>query len=102
MALKQQEEARKRKKHLGALTGREEELWANVHELVAFRQAKSYAEAVNLLVDLRDLAKRGSSSDFSMRLTAFRKTYSNKPALLTRLVEGRPLTTWEIPKPLLS
>ncbi|MFB3906366.1 MAG: hypothetical protein ACE15E_23220 [Acidobacteriota bacterium] len=87
-ALEQQEEARKRKQHLDALTGREEELCARVHELVAIRQAKPYAEAVNLLVDLRDLAKRASSSDFSIRLTAFRTTHSNKPALLARLLEA--------------
>ncbi len=84
-ARRQREAAEKRKRHLDALTGREAELWAEVHKLIAMTQPKPYEQAISLLIDLRDLAQRASSSDFSERLAALRLANRNKPSLLERL-----------------
>jgi len=87
-AQKAREAAENRKRRLDALTGREEELWAEVEQLVAMTQPKPYEQAIVLLTDLRDLAKRSSSSDFSLRLSALRSSHRNKPSFLARLAKA--------------
>jgi len=55
-ALRQQkaEAERKRIQELLDLAGREEATWRWIDSLIGQRQAKPYAEATKLLVDLRD------------------------------------------------
>ena len=53
-ASREQEETEKRQKHLEALSGKEEILWAKVEDLIATKQPKRYDDAVSLLRDLRD------------------------------------------------
>jgi hypothetical protein len=52
---------------------------------VATKLPKNYDHAVQLLVDLRDLAARDDSAGFQMQLAAFRNAHARKPSLLARL-----------------
>jgi hypothetical protein len=56
------EAAAARKRYLASLRGREAELWRKVDDLVSYRQASTYKEAVERLKDLRDLAARKARS----------------------------------------
>ncbi len=57
----------------------------SVNNLIATRQPKSYDEAVQLLVDLRDLSRRNDGTDFHVRLEALRAEQARKPSLIHRL-----------------
>lgn len=74
-----------RGKHLDSLAGREGKLWTEVDSLVATKQPKNYDQAVKILVDLRDLAARGKSGDFGLRIEALRQTHAKKPSFIDRL-----------------
>lgn len=79
-------QARARAEHLDSLAGREAELWRRVEELIRATQPKPYDEAVALLADLRDLARReGATDDFGSRLAELRERHRNKPSLRARL-----------------
>jgi hypothetical protein len=56
-----------------------------VERLIATKQPKNYARALELLVDLRDLAAREGGSDFRLRLDALRAAHARKLMLLDRL-----------------
>jgi hypothetical protein len=85
-ARRRQEEIEKRKKHLKALSGKEEILWVKIEELIATKQMKRYDEAVSLLQDLRDLADlRGRNSDFSSHLNAVLTQHLRNGALMDRV-----------------
>ncbi|HST60624.1 MAG TPA: hypothetical protein VLK84_18130, partial [Longimicrobium sp.] len=85
-ARREQEKAAAREQYLTSLSGRAEELWAKVDEIVAAKRASEYDQAVALLCDLRDLAAREDSvSETEARLLAFREQYATRPALLRRL-----------------
>ena len=74
-----------RAKHLNQLAGKEPVLWEKVEHLVATKQPKSYDQAVQLLVDLRDLAARKDAADFRWRVEALRTAHARKPTLIVRL-----------------
>jgi hypothetical protein len=74
-----------RARHLNLLSGREPSLWRQVDELIATRRPTSYDEAVNLLVDLRDLSRRKDGTDFHLRLKGLRSEHTRKPSLIYRL-----------------
>ena len=74
-----------RAKHLDQLAGKEPVLWEKVEHLVATKQPKSYDQAVQLLVDLRDLAARKDAADFRWRVEALRTAHARKPTLIVRL-----------------
>ena len=84
-ARREREAAVAREKHLDSLVGREGKLWTEVDGLVATKQPKNYDQAVKILVDLRDLAARGKSGDFSLRIEALRQAQSKKPSFIERL-----------------
>jgi len=77
--------ARARVKHLDQLAGNEPVLWKKVESLIATKQPKSYDQAVELLVDLRDLAARAGGADFRRRVEALRNAHARKPTLIDRL-----------------
>jgi hypothetical protein len=77
--------ARARAKHLDQLAGNEPVLWAKVESLVATKQPKSYDRAVELLVDLRDLAARKDGTDFRRRVEVLRTAHARKSTLIDRL-----------------
>ncbi len=77
--------ARARAKHLDQLVGKEPMLWAKVESLIAIKQPKSYDQAVELLVDLRDLASRKDAADFRRRVEALCTAHARKSTLIDRL-----------------
>ncbi|SRR5712691_1066831 len=77
--------ARARTRHLDQLAGREPVLWQKVESLIATKQPKSYDQAMELLVDLRDLAARKDAAGFQRRVEALRAAHARKPTLMERL-----------------
>ncbi len=84
-ARQEHEAARARAKHLGQLAGREPMLWEKVKDLIATKQPTSYDHAVELLVDLRDLAARKDGGSFRQRVEELRVAHARKPTLIGRL-----------------
>jgi len=74
-----------REKRLNEIVGRESLLWDQIESLAAEKKAKSYDKAVELLIDLRDFASHGGSSDFSLRLKNLRERHSSKSSFIERL-----------------
>ena len=80
------DEARARERHLDGIAPRRAQLWIQVEKLVATTKPANYAEALMLLLDLRDLsARRTERDDFRARLAALKRTHAAKPAFLSRL-----------------
>jgi hypothetical protein len=65
--------------------GREEKIWSQVKDLVSEKKAKSYDQALDLLIDLRDLAQREKSTDFSVKFDALKQRHSSKSSFIQRL-----------------
>lgn len=75
-----------REKHLDRVAEKEPELWSQVENLIATKLPKSYDRAVELLVDLRDLAAReGKKEDFGSRLEELRVSHLRKPSFIARV-----------------
>ena len=75
-----------RTEHLERISGKEPELWNQIETLIATKQPKSYDRAVELLMDLRDLAARqGKTKEFGSKLDALRTSHVRKPSLIERL-----------------
>ena len=85
-AEKDRKDAELRGKHLDNLSRRQPETWKAVDELIGRKTATSYDEAVSLLVDLRDLARRsGTEVAFKDRVRDLRERHSSKPSFRKRL-----------------
>ncbi|MDI1451894.1 hypothetical protein [Polyangium sp. 6x1] len=82
---RQRKAARERAKHLDALVGKEKQLWVDVEALVAAKQSKNYVAAVEVLIDLRDLAARSGAGDFDTLLKSFRSRHARKATLMDRI-----------------
>jgi hypothetical protein len=87
-ARREREAVRAREAYLDGLKGQEFELWGEIEALISIKRPKQYAEAISLLIDLRDLAARTPGRDFQRRLEALRQAHERKPAFLTRLEEA--------------
>jgi hypothetical protein len=74
-----------RAKCLDDLAGKEPTLWRNVESLIATKQPKRYDEAVQVLVDLRDLAEREDGADFWGRFETLRTAHAGKRTFIARL-----------------
>jgi hypothetical protein len=78
--------AAERTKHLDQLAGREEAVWKEAETLVAAKLPKKYDEAVALLVDLRDLAKRSKQeAAFADRVRRMSERHASKLTFVQRL-----------------
>jgi hypothetical protein len=85
-----QEAERVRLAKLDALAKREEQVWAQVPDLLARRTASGYDEAVAQLADLRDLAvHRKRRTAFDTRLRDVLAPYATSAALHRRLREKK-------------
>jgi hypothetical protein len=85
-ARKEKELADARDKYLQSLAGKENEIWLKIESLISTKQPGKYDEAVNLLVDLRDLAEgRGRSEDFSSLCSELCRKHEKKPSLLRKI-----------------
>ncbi len=85
-AKREREEAVARAKYLEALAGREKQTWLEVDELIQTKQPKKYDQAVDLLVDLRDLAlEQKREGEFNLAFEQVRARHASKPSFLQRL-----------------
>jgi len=79
------ERAKTHAKHLDDLARRESSAWIEVGRLIATKLPKNYDQAVTLLVDLRDLARRSNRAEGpEARIQKLRQQHANKPGLLKR------------------
>ena len=85
-AHRERETAILRAKHLDNIAGREPELWNEVENLISTKQPKNYDSAVELLVDLSDLAARkGKTEQFRSRIESTYVAHARKPSFIERL-----------------
>ena len=82
------EAAAARERHLELLSTRIPQAWVKVAELISTRQAKAYAEAVQILLDLREItARQHAVPDFDRPLAEIRAAHAKKRAFIEQLVE---------------
>jgi hypothetical protein len=82
----EREKAAARAKYLETLAGREKQLWEKVGKLIQTKRPNDYDRAVNLLVDLRDLAiQNRRQGEFNLAFEQLRALHSSKPSFLRRL-----------------
>ncbi|MDQ2997150.1 MAG: hypothetical protein M3R61_08865, partial [Chloroflexota bacterium] len=92
MLREQREAERARLAKLDALAQREQQVWAQLPELLALRSASGYDQAVAQLAELRDLAvHRGQRTTFDAQLNDLLAPYATSAALLRRLREQKLL-----------
>ncbi len=85
-AKRAREEAARREKHLQSLVGKEESLWKKIDSLIKLTQPKPYDEALETLLDLRDLAARSGQQDaFKKRAAALYAANTKRPAFAARI-----------------
>ncbi len=85
----EQEATVARARYLDQLAGTEQTTWRKVEMLIQTKQPNKYDIAVNLLVDLRDLATRSKrEADFQAALGKLRDSHAAKPSLLRRLLDA--------------
>ena len=85
-ARKEKEEAIAREKYLNGLTGRENKIWKKVDTLILTKKPKAYDEAIRLLIDLKDLAKKNNTTSlFKSKLMTIRENHSRKSSFINRI-----------------
>ncbi|MGZ5444034.1 MAG: hypothetical protein ACXW4P_17365 [Thermoanaerobaculia bacterium] len=85
-ARREHEAALARSKYLGDLAPREPAVWQEIRSLIATKRPASYDRAVDLLVDLRDVATiQGREANFQSRLGALQTEHARKPSLISKL-----------------
>jgi hypothetical protein len=91
---KKKEEQHKAKlarlRELEDLAARKDSIWDEIESLLKEKKASAYKNAVNLLIDLHDLAEyQGVLKYFKEQLEDLRKNYANRPALIRRMKEAK-------------
>jgi hypothetical protein len=82
-AVRDRQKAEARAKYLDDLATREPATWREVEKLIATKLPKSYDRAIELLVDLRDLAGRsGRAEEARARTEEIRLRHTRKPTLM--------------------
>ncbi len=82
----EREQATARVKHLDALARRQVGAWGEVQTLIATKRPKEYDRALELLVDLVEIAGRsGRAAEAAARIVALRREHAGKPSLIRRL-----------------
>lgn len=82
----------KRRKHLESLKSQQGQIWETIQDLIARKQAKPYEQAIQHLIDLRDLAAlEGNSDIFQSRIRQMQADYSTRTGLLRRMREAKLL-----------
>ena len=68
------------------------QIWETIEDLIARKQAQPYEQAIQHLLDLRDLAElEGDSAMFQSRIQQLKAEYSNRSGLLRRMREAKLL-----------
>ena len=89
-AARDRREAEERSKYLDTLASREAATWREVETLIATKLPKSYDRAIELLIDLRDLAARsGRAEEARARTEEIRQEHSRKPTLMERFARHK-------------
>ena len=84
------EAATRRRLYLQGLRGREDQLWQTIESLIETRQTSSYAQAVEKLQDLRDLAALDQqTAAFRERMVEMSARHERKHALIRRFRAGK-------------
>jgi hypothetical protein len=88
-ALREQQRAAARQRHLDELARDPEAAWAKAKKLISTKVPARYDEAVTLVLNLRDLAWRdGQVSEFQQRFAALRDEHTRKPSLIARFTQA--------------
>jgi hypothetical protein len=74
-----------REKQLNKMAGQEPILWNQIESLVSEKKATSYDKAIELLLDLRDLAARGNGREFLLKFDRLKQRHSGKSSFIGRL-----------------
>ncbi|HEX5754350.1 MAG TPA: hypothetical protein VFZ09_49665 [Archangium sp.] len=81
-----QRAARTRVRQLEALAKREPEVWREVRSLLATQKSADHERGLQLLTDLRELARhRGSLADFQQELSRLREEFARRRVLLRHM-----------------
>lgn len=84
-ALREQQREAARQRRLDELAKDPEAAWAEAGKLIGTKVPARYDEAVTLLADLRQLARRdGQAGEFERRFAALREEHLRKPSLIAR------------------
>ena len=84
--LREREREAARQWRLDELAKNLETAWAEAKKLIGTKVPTRYDEAVALLADLRELARRdGRVGEFDRRLAALREEHQRKPSLIARM-----------------
>lgn len=79
-------EEAKRIERLEALTDKASRLWKEVDTLIARKQIKAYDEAIEILVELKEVAEyKGTQSAFQEKINKLHETHSRLPGLRWRM-----------------
>ncbi|NEQ47344.1 MAG: hypothetical protein F6K00_28930 [Leptolyngbya sp. SIOISBB] len=82
----------KRHRYLKSLKPQQAQIWETIKDLIARKQAQHYEQAIQHLIDLRDLAAlEGDSAIFQSRIRQMQADYSNRSGLLRRMREAKLL-----------
>jgi len=85
-ALRERQRQAARQRRLDELAKNPEAAWAEAGKLIGTKVPARYDEAVALLADLRELARRGGQAgEFARRFAALREEHQRKPSLIARL-----------------
>ena len=74
-----------REKRLNEIAGRESILWNQIESFASEKKAASYDKAIELLIDLRDLAARGDRREFLLKFDDLKQRHSSKSSFIGRL-----------------
>lgn len=89
-AARDRQKAEARSKYLDELATREAATWREVETLIATKLPKNYDRAIELLVDLRDLAARsGRAAEALTRTNEIRLRNAKKPSLMERFAKHK-------------
>ncbi len=89
-ARRKAEDEANRSRYLDQMGKREEATWNEIVSHIQKRQPNEYDKAVNLLIDLRDLALRqGRVATFQSALRKLRQEHAAKESLLRRLAKAK-------------
>ena len=87
-AAKRRREAERRKQHLASMLQRADTLWLDLDPLMDQKAASAYDQAAAQLQELRGAyAQAGDIGGFRRKLDGFRFRYSNRPAMLRRIIQ---------------
>ena len=77
---------RKRRQYLESLKPEQEQIWKTIDSLISRKKPQSYDEAVQHLINLRDLAMlEGNVVEFQRKIQQIQATYSKCSGLLRRI-----------------